>query len=101
MPTTDIIETEVASMEVVIQPSKETMEVTLKKDDMLAVDISANNKLGITDMLPSVASDYNKLFNKPQINEVELIGNKTGKQLGLQDKMDSLTNLELDELIKF
>lgn len=39
--------------------------------------------------------DYNKLNNKPQINDVELIGNKSFEDLGA----DSLTNLEIDAII--
>lgn len=34
------------------------------------------------------ASDYNELPNKPQINGVELVGNKTAEDLGLANKSD-------------
>lgn len=44
-------------------------------------------------------NDYNKLNNKPQINSVELIGNKTSNDLNLQDKMKSLTNMEIEKLL--
>lgn len=44
-------------------------------------------------------SDYNKLNNKPQINNVILQDNKTAKQLGLQEEMESLTNLEIEEIL--
>lgn len=102
MPATNVIETEVASLQVVIGPGRGAMDVSIDKEkSSLAVDIGAKDKMGISGMAPSIAKDYNKLFNKPLINEVELIGNKTGKQLGLQDKMESLTNLELDDLIQF
>lgn len=37
-------------------------------------------------------SDYTDLRNLPQINEVELIGNKTGSELGLVDKVTEVTN---------
>lgn len=39
--------------------------------------------------------DYNKLINKPQIEEVELIGNKTFEELGLysMDATDILSIL--------
>ena len=39
--------------------------------------------------------DYNKLKNHPQINDIELIGNRTFEDLGA----DSLTNLEIDAII--
>lgn len=38
--------------------------------------------------------DYNNLYNKPSINEVELKGNKTFEELG--DHL--LTNLEIKEI---
>lgn len=37
--------------------------------------------------------DYNKLDNKPQINGHTLEGNKTGEQLGLQDKINDLDTI--------
>ena len=36
----------------------------------------------------SGTSDYNELINKPQINNIELIGNKTLDELGIQPKGD-------------
>ena len=47
-----------------------------------------------------VTSDYEKLNNLPQINKVELLGNKTAKDLNLQEEMKPLTNLELEEILK-
>ena len=43
--------------------------------------------------------NYNYLNNKPKINNVELRDNKTAKQLGLQEEMESLTNLEIEEIL--
>lgn len=43
--------------------------------------------------------NYNYLNNKPKINDVELRDNKTAKQLGLQEEMESLTNLEIEEIL--
>lgn len=43
--------------------------------------------------------DYEKLKNKPQINTIELIGNRTSSQLGLQDKMHELSNIDIKNLI--
>ena len=45
------------------------------------------------------ASDYNILSNKPSINEVVLIGNRTSGELHLQDEMDAISNVELAELL--
>ena len=47
-------------------------------------------------------SNYERLFNKPKINSIELIGNKTGDELNLQEKGNyantRVTNLEIDNL---
>lgn len=47
-------------------------------------------------------SDYEKLKNKPQINSVELIGNKTTSELKLQPEGDyadtRITNSELEDI---
>ena len=46
--------------------------------------------------------NYEKLTNKPQINSVELLGNKSLDQLGIQEAGDyadtRITNLEIDAL---
>lgn len=39
--------------------------------------------------------DYEQLENKPSINAVTLVGNKTGAELGLQDDMDPISAVEL------
>lgn len=49
-------------------------------------DITWGNGLG--------TRDYNKLINKPQIEEVELIGNKTFEELGLYN-MDATDILSI------
>ena len=40
-------------------------------------------------------NDYEELINKPQINSVELIGDKTFEELG----MSAMTNFDIDNLI--
>lgn len=40
-------------------------------------------------------TDYNELDNKPQINSVELIGNKSFEDLG----MSALSNMEIFEIL--
>lgn len=45
------------------------------------------------------SSNYNNLENKPKINNIELRDNKTAEQLGLQEEMDSLTNMEIEEIL--
>lgn len=43
--------------------------------------------------------DYRQLFNKPSINSVELNGNNTSTDLGLQGKMNAITNQTIDKII--
>ena len=45
------------------------------------------------------ATDYGPLLNKPKINSVELIDNKTASDLKLQPEMDAITNQEIDTII--
>ena len=47
----------------------------------------------------SGTNNYEKLINKPQINNIELLGNKTSKQLKLQDEMDLITEQDIDEIM--
>lgn len=47
----------------------------------------------------SGTNDYNPLINKPSINEVVLVGNKTGDQLDLQGKMDVISNTDIEDLL--
>lgn len=42
--------------------------------------------------------NYNHLLNKPQINNIELVGNKSLDNLQIQGKMDKVTNTELDNI---
>lgn len=42
------------------------------------------------------AGDYESLENKPQINGHELVGNKTGEELGLQQKLTAGENITIN-----
>lgn len=44
-------------------------------------------------------TNYEELDNKPQINSVELIGNKTSAELRLQDPIAAITYQEIDSII--
>lgn len=45
-------------------------------------------------------NDYDELENKPQINNIELKGNISTEDLGIQREMESLSNLELEAILK-
>lgn len=50
---------------------------------------------GVLGMPSSGATDYNLLFNKPSIDDVPLIGNKTLTEFGERE----ITNLEIQDII--
>lgn len=50
---------------------------------------------------PSVGGiiDYEKAVNKPRINDIELMGNKTSDDLLLQSAMDEISEQQIDQII--
>ena len=67
------------------------INASFKRD--VPMDTSFETIIRVTD---SGSSDYNSLVNQPKINEVKLIGNRSLEELGL----NSITNIELEELLK-
>ena len=65
--------------------------------NILDLEINGNDKMSLQMDRGSAGGtdDYNKLFNKPQIEGVTLEGNKTFPQLGL----DAITPQEIDEIM--
>ena len=45
------------------------------------------------------SDNYEDLYNKPQINDITLIGNKTSTQLKLQHEMQELSDSDIDDVI--
>lgn len=69
---------------------------------MVQVELQANlqeYEIGIEENieLSGGTNDYEKLKNKPRINGVELIQNKSFSDLG----MDIISNQELEDMLKF
>lgn len=72
------------------------------EDEEEIVTLEEENEEEITTLEEDVGvgtNNYNNLVNKPKINDIELRDNKTSKDLGLQEEMDSLTNLEIEEIL--
>lgn len=72
-----------------------TSEVTFKGGNYEGIVVMPEEEEQVIDVQPeaiiinaSGTSDYNELINKPQINSVELQGNKTLDELGIQAKGD-------------
>ena len=76
------------------------------QSEILINEIIVDNEINIDDIKLDiikqevVTTNYEKLNNLPQINSMELIGNKTAKDLKLQGEMRALTNLELEQIFK-
>lgn len=76
-------------------------------EDRFDIELDNNEELDISigdsvEIINIGTNNYNQLINKPSINDVELIGNKTLDNLGIQEKGNyantRVTNLEIDNL---
>lgn len=77
-------------------------EITMDFGDIDNIDFDLGNDTNITFEIEGNdigTTNYNYLSNKPQINDVELIGNKKSKELKLQDEMDVITNQDIEDLL--
>ena len=61
--------------------------------------VGGNINVGGNVKLPIDYEDDKQLINRPQINDIELIGNKTSEQLYLQGKMNALTVQEVQSIL--
>lgn len=62
--------------------------------------------LGVSDMAAKFdsvtkvsAENYEELYNKPQINGVELSGDKSGADLRLQEQMNTLSQTDIEKIL--
>lgn len=82
----------------------EDLIVNVDKGNELIIDINDNYDELVIEENETIGSsnNYNDLYNKPQINEVELKGNKSLDELGIQKKGSyankRVTNIEIDNL---
>lgn len=69
----------------------------LEDEEIVINESSVNEEVEIEDreIINLGTNDYKKLKNKPQIEGVELINNKSFEELGAK----SLTNMEIERLI--
>lgn len=66
-------------------------------DSKLKATLGLINEVEVEKEVPIIIEgDYEALFNKPKINTVTLIGDKSFEDLGLE----SITNTELNEMFK-
>ena len=72
--------------------SNENFNASLKSSSDLRA--SFGNSAG-----DSGTRDYEKLINQPFINNRKVIGDKTGADYNLQDKMDAATVAEIEKIL--
>lgn len=78
-----------------IELDKEDLDIIL--DEQNSIDAEIEN----SDIVSTgTTKNYEILDNKPQINNVELVGNKNANDLNLQERIEVLTNLEIEEILK-
>ena len=85
----DIID--VKNLDFVIDDDSQGLDFTMDDDDSLDFTMDAYINVAST--------DYNELINHPYINEVKVIGHKTGPDYGLQNLMDEITPQQIDNII--
>lgn len=72
----------------------------VEPDESLETIFSSEDELDVSFAGSSGTYDYEKLINKPQINSVELIGNKSFEDLGLEQyDFKAVTKTELDAIV--
>lgn len=78
------------------------LELRIKTQGVQKLDITPGKQtvLSLGDTIPVPERDYDKLYHKPQINNVELQGNKTLEQLNIQETTNPITNLEIETLLQ-
>lgn len=68
--------------------------------DFKATFTSSNDMTATFGNVQLVHTDnYDDLYNKPRINGHELIGDKSGPELELQNHMDEITAQDIDNII--
>lgn len=68
----------------------------LSAEEKIKAKLSTTNQLKAELYMPEVinSNDYEKLVNKPKINDVEVVGNKTIEQYGVK----TMSNIEIKEM---
>jgi nitrate reductase NapAB chaperone NapD len=74
-------------------------EIKLELNELEKIDINLNDEENLninmnTEVIEKILDDYNNLKNKPKINDVELVDNKTFEELGIENiKNSEILNL--------
>lgn len=79
----------------------EDLNAKFLDDEKLNADFKDAEQINATfgEVIRVATGNYEELSNKPKINNVELLGNKTSKQLKLQDEMEAMTVQEIEKIL--
>lgn len=81
------------------------LTLKIRDEPKLQLNLQGKDTLNIALGQPVATGtkDYEKLFNKPQINRIELIGNRSLDELGIQKAheapTESISNTEIDDIL--
>lgn len=77
------------------------IKTSIEQSKPIKAKLESNNPINasITSNHGSGTTNYELLSNKPSINEVTLIGNKTTEDLRLQGKMEAMTIQEVQYIL--
>lgn len=85
---------------------EDELNISLIQENNLNINLDNEQTFGFqmtNDIINTGTKNYNELINKPQINSVELVDNKTLDELNIQVKGDyadeALTNKEIEDLL--
>lgn len=85
--------------------SKNSCRIPLRVEDETSIKMKVREvpKVGLSVeeqlVMGGGTSDYNELLNHPTINEVEVVGDKTGPDYNLQNKLTAGQNITLNGTI--
>lgn len=82
--------------------NEKELEIELQNEKELEIELQDEKDLRVEfeeEVMEVVTSDYNKLINLPSINQKKLQGNKTLKELGLQEELETISNLEIEKIL--
>lgn len=74
-------------------------EETNEKKLDLSPEKKGETSIGLNKESSGGTSDYGALLNKPKINGVELVGNKTSEELKIQATIDEISDETIEEIV--
>lgn len=75
------------------------LEITIANTPSIDMQIDNTRNIDLNLGEHKCTTNYEAFSNKPQINDVTLIGNKTSKELHLEHELDVITPQEIDTMI--